>query len=256
MKLKLAAVLSCIVLSAAFTGGFSASAADNALGDVNGDGMVDSSDATKILMEYSALSVKGGSTLSSAQKKAADADKNGRIDASDSSLVMQYYAYLSTGKSGSLEYFSMSSRSGVSESQYRAASIDEMVRQFNKERSTFGAPPLKVLPYLCDIADIRAGELYKGFSHTRPNGTQVFDMIDERKAPFMYAAENIAMCDKNVDTAFKLWVDSPSHHNAMIRRESTHVGIGLRPDPNVNGRWYWAAVFIECGSSLSGEYIP
>lgn len=256
MKLRLAAAVSCLLLAVNSLPLMQASAADNALGDVDGNGSVDSADATMILVEYSALSVKGSSVLSAVQKKAADTDKNNRIDASDASLVLQFYSYLSTGKSGSLDYYRVSTQSGVPESQFRAASIDEMVRRFNKERKANGAPPLKVLPYLCTVADTRAAELYKSFSHVRPDGSSVFDIIDESKAPYMYAAENIAMCDKSVDTAFGLWLNSQPHHEAMIRKGSTHVGIGLRKDPSINGRWYWAAVFIENNGSLSGEYIP
>lgn len=73
------------------------SAADLQLGDINGDNSIDSSDASLILAEYSAVSTGGKSTFTKAQKKAADLDSNNTIDSSDASDVLRYYAYVSTG---------------------------------------------------------------------------------------------------------------------------------------------------------------
>lgn len=68
-----------------------------ALGDPNGDEMIDSSDASMALIEYSAMSTGKKSTLTSAEKKAADVNKDDAVDSSDASLILQYYSYLSTG---------------------------------------------------------------------------------------------------------------------------------------------------------------
>ncbi|MBO5162891.1 MAG: leucine-rich repeat protein [Ruminococcus sp.] len=68
-----------------------------ALGDVNGDRSVDSSDATDVLTDYSLTSTGKESNLTDAQKIAADVDKDGKIDSSDASIILQFYAYISTG---------------------------------------------------------------------------------------------------------------------------------------------------------------
>ena len=68
-----------------------------AKGDVNGDNMVDSSDASSILAEYarqSSSNVKG--TFSAGQKDSADIDNDGKVDSFDASKVLAYYAYIST----------------------------------------------------------------------------------------------------------------------------------------------------------------
>ncbi|MBO5163871.1 MAG: leucine-rich repeat protein [Ruminococcus sp.] len=67
------------------------------LGDVNGDGMVDSSDASLVLTEYAMLSTGGNGNFSESVKKLADFDKDGTIDSSDASLILAYYAHVSTG---------------------------------------------------------------------------------------------------------------------------------------------------------------
>ena len=67
------------------------------LGDVNGDGMVDSSDASLVLTEYALISTGGNGNFSESVKKLADFDKDGTIDSSDASLILAYYAHVSTG---------------------------------------------------------------------------------------------------------------------------------------------------------------
>ena len=66
-------------------------------GDVSGDGLIDSVDASMILAEYARLSTSDKCGIFSAgQKTAADIDKNGHIDSVDTSIILSYYAYKST----------------------------------------------------------------------------------------------------------------------------------------------------------------
>ena len=66
-------------------------------GDLDSDGMIDSRDASKILVEYAVASSGGSSKLSSEQKKFADIDSNGKIDSKDASYILGFYSYLSSG---------------------------------------------------------------------------------------------------------------------------------------------------------------
>lgn len=67
-------------------------------GDINGDGAVDSSDASAVLAEYSTIQTGGASTLSDEQIKSADVNEDNVVDSSDASEILRYYADLSTGK--------------------------------------------------------------------------------------------------------------------------------------------------------------
>ncbi|MDE6789632.1 MAG: Ig-like domain-containing protein [Ruminococcus sp.] len=67
------------------------------LGDVNGDSLIDASDASAVLAEYSLLSIGGDGTFKENQKISADIDKNELIDSSDAALILSYYSYTSTG---------------------------------------------------------------------------------------------------------------------------------------------------------------
>lgn len=76
------------------------------LGDLDGDGKINSSDATLILVAYSALATDSDTGLTDKQLEFADVNKDGVIDASDASAVLVYYSYASTGGTMSIsEYY-------------------------------------------------------------------------------------------------------------------------------------------------------
>lgn len=75
------------------------------LANPNADSIIDASDASLVLAEYSAVSTGSESTFSENEKKAADIDSNGKIDANDATAILAYYSYISTGNSGSLKYY-------------------------------------------------------------------------------------------------------------------------------------------------------
>ena len=66
-------------------------------GDVNEDSVVDSSDASLILVEYSRVQTGGETIMSDIQKKSADINDDNIIDSSDASKVLEYYSKISTG---------------------------------------------------------------------------------------------------------------------------------------------------------------
>lgn len=74
-------------------------------GDIDVNGSIDAADASRILVEYSAISTGKASTLTEAEQKRADVDKSGSIDSVDASYVLGYYAYVSTGGESSLAEF-------------------------------------------------------------------------------------------------------------------------------------------------------
>ncbi len=67
-------------------------------GDVDGNGKVDASDSSRILVMYSEISTGRTEDFGEETKLRSDIDRNGKIDASDASLVLCYYAALSTSE--------------------------------------------------------------------------------------------------------------------------------------------------------------
>ncbi|WP_019679122.1 dockerin type I domain-containing protein [Ruminococcus flavefaciens] len=66
------------------------------IGDLNGDGMVDATDASSVLAAYACASTEKESPLLSSQLPAADLNGDGMIDAVDASLILSYYAWASS----------------------------------------------------------------------------------------------------------------------------------------------------------------
>ena len=66
-------------------------------GDINGDSVIDGTDATLALKEYAALG-QGVSTLTAAQTAAADVNGSGNVDGSDATMILRYYALAGGGE--------------------------------------------------------------------------------------------------------------------------------------------------------------
>lgn len=75
------------------------------LGDVDNDGVINSSDASSVLKIYALVSTGDASSLTSEIIRVADINKDGAVDASDASAILQYYSYISTGGTKSIEDF-------------------------------------------------------------------------------------------------------------------------------------------------------
>lgn len=115
-----------------------------------------------------------------------------------------------------------------------------MLNKINALRAENGLPELKSDSELASYAKIRAEEISKKWSHTRPNGTEGLDLIPLSKS---YAGENLSKCTENgneCDEMFTALVNSPSHLENMIAPEYTSIGIATYES---NGTVYVAYMF-------------
>lgn len=82
-------------------------AAEGQLGDVNGDGAINASDAAVILIAAAKLGAADESGLTAAQEAAADVNGDKLINASDAAIILQYAATVGAGSTDTLaEYLS------------------------------------------------------------------------------------------------------------------------------------------------------
>lgn len=122
-------------------------------------------------------------------------------------------------------------------------SVYEEVLEFvNKNRTENGAGSLKLYPKLCQVAEIRAGELTESFSHTRPDGSLCISLLDEYDIQWNAVAENIAAGYNSASEVVEGWMDSAGHRKNILNPEYTHMGIGL---VKYKGYWYWAQLFTK-----------
>ena len=72
------------------------------IGDINGDGNVDATDASAALAAYACTSAGHESPLYSYQEAAADLNGDSNVDAVDASLILCYYAWSSSSDEGAI----------------------------------------------------------------------------------------------------------------------------------------------------------
>lgn len=146
----------------------------------------------------------------------------------------------------------------ASESEYTEL-IEDMAVKFNEAREELGLDPLYVVPYLNEISQVRAEEQPIKYSHTRPDGSFFDTVIDVNIVDYKTSGEILAKGSSDVDAVFTAWKNSPKHWANITKPAATHVGIGLVNDPDSEGKWYWAAIFVgmwEDSAPLEGQRMP
>lgn len=127
--------------------------------------------------------------------------------------------------------------------QQGMAQIDIVVQQVNQLRAKQGLSPLVVDPKLSAYAQLRAEELVKRNSHTRPNGEGPFKPIKTASSGNLAVGENIAAGYTTGASVFKGWKDSPGHYKNMVGASFTKIGVGLYIDPNTKYGYHWVQIF-------------
>lgn len=142
-------------------------------------------------------------------------------------LFTQGTALASTWTAGA----SQPARSTVS---LRTSSSGEVVRQVNQERVRRGLGTLKVSAELSRAARIRAGEITRKFSHTRPDGTAW------RTVSSAAYGENIAMGQRTADKVMAAWMTSSGHRANILRASYGSIGACAVVSGGVT---YWVQLF-------------
>ena len=112
----------------------------------------------------------------------------------------------------------------------------------NRERKAQGLSPLVLDKELMEAAAIRARELPRNYSHTRPDGTSCFTVLKYHNA---YKGENIAAGYPNSRAAMDGWMHSPGHRANILNPKFTKIGIGYVYEPNSKYRHYWTQLFLS-----------
>lgn len=125
-----------------------------------------------------------------------------------------------------------------------------MVTALNHDRTAHGLVTVRVDARLMAIARARSDDMVaKGyFSHTQPDGRNVFDILSAQHITWYGAGEIIAWnnypMDSTVSAANRQWVGSPGHFAILMSSDYNYVGVGLAVDP-ATGVKMWTAVYIK-----------
>lgn len=117
----------------------------------------------------------------------------------------------------------------------------EVVRLTNIERVKAGLSPLQHHAGLQRAAMVRAEEITRKFSHTRPDGTDSSTALYENGVSCS-CGENIAAGQKTPEAVVRAWMNSPGHKAAILDPDATHIGVGVCKSP-ITGQWLWVQDF-------------
>lgn len=109
-------------------------------------------------------------------------------------------------------------------SSYDLTSAKQAFELQNQKRQAQGLSPLTWSNEVYNACKIRAQELEQSFSHTRPNGSSCFTVLDECHISYWGAGENIAMGYTSANSVVTGWYNSEGH-KANILGDFTHGAI-------------------------------
>ena len=104
-----------------------------------------------------------------------------------------------------------------------------LARLVNSERAKAGLKTLALDDKLCQAANVRAKEIAEYFSHTRPDGTTCFTVLDDFSIQYWSAGENIAIGYPNSASVMSGWMGSPGHKANILTSSFTKIGVGYDP---------------------------
>ncbi|MEA2546229.1 MAG: hypothetical protein QOI09_1502 [Chloroflexota bacterium] len=125
-----------------------------------------------------------------------------------------------------------------------------MVTLLNADRATLGLVSVRVDARLMAIARARSADMVAKdyFSHTQPDGRNVFDILTASRISWYSAGEIIAWnnfpMDVSASTANHQWLNSPGHYAIIVSPNFNYVGVGLAVDP-VTGKKRWTAGYLK-----------
>lgn len=125
----------------------------------------------------------------------------------------------------------MAALSVVSQSSSASA---EILRQVNEYRARYGLGSLSRSAELDRAAALRASEISKVFSHTRPDGSSWSTVSGSA------LGENIAKGYRSAAKTMAAWMSSNGHRANILRSSFGSIGIAA---VEINGVMYWIQLF-------------
>ena len=117
----------------------------------------------------------------------------------------------------------------------------EVIRLTNIERVKDGAAPLQYHAGLQRAAMVRAEEITRKFSHTRPDGTTAETVLLDCGVS-NGAGENIAAGQKTPEAVVRALMNSSGHRATMLNPNAKYIGVGVCKSP-ITGQWLWTQEF-------------
>lgn len=119
---------------------------------------------------------------------------------------------------------------------------EEVLRLVNIERTSRGLAAYSLDETLCAGANIRAQEIVTNFSHTRPDGTEPYTVLDQYNYQSTSLGENIAAGQTTPAEVVETWMNSDGHRANILSESFTKMGVGYY-ESSSGYRYYWVQLF-------------
>lgn len=228
------------------------------MGDIDLDGTLSVMDATTLQR-----GLAGMIQLSDIQLEVAKTTGGNNVFIGDATEIQRYLAgYKCNGCTGeSVELEVPGENDDVMSLESIEAAVEKRFMEYiNEERKAVSAQYLYTNDILMESSKVRGDELLVNFSHTRPDGSNCFTVIEDLDK-FGWLGENIAYnggyvdfsdpdtLERQIDAlAYKFYdqfKNSPGHYANMINESFNCHGVGVRivPDPLYGYECYCAHMF-------------
>ena len=132
--------------------------------------------------------------------------------------------------------------SSVSAGIQSSSAASEVVRLTNSARSKNGYAALVEDGVLSEAAAVRAREIARSFSHTRPSGASFSSALSESGVSYLRAGENIASGQKSASEVVNAWMNSPGHRANILNSSYSRI---VSASVNIDGTHYWVQLFAD-----------
>lgn len=122
----------------------------------------------------------------------------------------------------------------------------ECFELINEEREKEGREPLELNDDLMEACRIRAEELPELFSHTRPDGSACYTVLEEVGIEsYRWVGENIAAGQRTPEEAVNSWMNSSGHRANILNENYTEGALGCYRCPGTGYGIYWVQLFYS-----------
>ncbi len=106
---------------------------------------------------------------------------------------------------------------------------EEIISLINMSRASEGLPPVTPHPELNRAAQEKARDMLERqyFSHTTPEGTLPWELIDTSAYPYAAAGENLAIDFVSSKTVHEALMASKTHRDNILNARFSNIGIGV-----------------------------
>ncbi len=126
----------------------------------------------------------------------------------------------------------------------------EAVGLINQFRASNGLPPVVVDNGLVDAARYQAIAMASANVLSHEIGGDFTTRMNSAGFYYANAAENVGAGHSSVEDAINAWIRSPHHHDNMLMKDATRIGMVVADAPNSRYRNYWA---LDLASSGAGS---